>query len=297
MLFFSNCQSKKPQIQKTIFEPEHISTRLIEYSATFSPSGKEIYFSRSNDQWGKGNMKSSIYFAIKQNQKWSKPKLVSFSGQYDDSAPYLADGGRTLYFISKRPSKEVQQISMDIWKVERIKDNDWGIPVRLNNPINSAENEYCLRADKHGNLYFASDRKGGYGQGDLYIAEKANNTYKPPVSLGNVLNSETGEWNLEVNKNGDVIIFEASDKPQNLSAYGDLYISFKSNDIWSIPQNIIEINTTGSDLYPELIEDKNILYFSSSDSLESTQTNIYSVTFGTIFDKYKKSAVFKTKEK
>lgn len=115
------------------------------------------------------------------------------------------------------------------------------------------------------------------------------------MNLGNTLNSEKGEWNLELNKEGDIIIFEASERAENLSSYGDLYISFKSNNEWSLPQNIQEVNTTGSDLYPELIEDDNILYFSSSDSLESTQTNIYFIEFEHIYDKYRKNAEFPKK--
>ncbi len=293
LLFLSvSCKNTSRQFEKLVFEPNNISTESIEYAPSFSPSSSEIYFSKSDDKWGQGDIKSSIYFSYKKNQKWSKPKLAPFSGQYDDSAPHITNNGKTLYFISKRPSDGIQQPSQDIWKVERNKNSKWGSPMRLDNPINSLQNEYCIRTDKYGNLYFASDRKAGYGQGDLYIAKKSKDSYGPPINLGTSLNSEKGEWNLEVNKEGNMIIFEASERAENLSPYGDLYISFKSNDGWSFPQNIQEINTTGSDLYPELIEDDNILYFSSSDSLESTRTSIYSIEFEHIYDKYRKNAVF-----
>ncbi len=291
LFVFGSCKNASIQFEPLVFEPKNISTESIEYAPSFSPSGSEVYFSKSNDKWGKGDIKSSIYYSIKKNQKWSKPKLAPFSGQYDDSAPHITNDGKTLYFVSQRPSEGLQQISLDVWKVERNKDDKWGIPIRLDSPINSLENEYCLRTDKHGNLYFASDRKSGYGQGDLYMVKKTNSGYGPPINLGNPLNTTKGEWNLEVNEEGNIIIFEASEREENLSPYGDLYISFKLNDNWSIPQNIKEINTTGSDLYPELIEDDNILFFSSSDSLESTQTNIYFIEFGSIYDKYKKNAV------
>ncbi|MDY8137474.1 hypothetical protein [Aquimarina sp. 2201CG5-10] len=291
-LLYSSCKKASTPFKKLVFEENNISTEAIEYASSFSPSGTEVYFSKSNDKWGKGNIKSSIYFSVKKNQQWSKPKLASFSGQYDDSAPHITNNGKTLYFISQRPYDGVQQASQDIWKVERDKNNKWGIPTRLDTPINSLQNEYCIRTDKYGNLYFASDRNMGYGQGDLYIVKKTNNTYGSPINLGNPLNTEKGEWNLEVNKEGNIIIFEASERVENLSPYGDLYISFKLDGDWSFPQNIQEINTTGSDLYPELLEDHNILYFSSSDSLNSTQTNIYSIKFEHIYDKYKKSAVF-----
>lgn len=292
LLLSSSCKKTSAQFKPLVFEANTISTKAIEYAPSFSPSGSEIYFSKSNDKWGKGTIKSSIYFSVKKNQKWSKPKLASFSGQYDDSAPHITNNGKTLYFISQRPYDGIQQVSQDIWKVERNGNNKWGTPIRLDSPINSSQNEYCIKTDKYSNLYFASDRNMGYGQGDLYIVKKINNTYSSPINLGNSLNTEKGEWNLEVNKEGNMIIFEASERAENLSPYGDLYISFKLGDDWSFPQNIQEINTTGSDLYPELIEDDNILYFSSSDSLESTRTNIYSVEFGHIYDKYRRNAVF-----
>jgi len=292
ILLLGSCKKESNQFQRKIFELDKISTESIEYSPTFSSSGLEIYFSKSDDKWGMGDIRSSIYHSVKENQKWSKPKLASFSGKYDDSAPFLTKNGKTMYFISRRPSEGILHNSQDIWKVERNENNKWGTPIRLENPINSSENEYCLRTDKYGNLYFASDRKGGLGQGDLYMVEKINNHYGPPQNLGATLNSKKGEWNLEVNKEGDLIIFEASERRQNLSPYGDLYISFKLNNKWSLPQNIQEINTTGSDLYPELVDDVNILYFSSSDSLKSTQTNIYFIRFKNIYDKYRKTAVF-----
>lgn len=290
------CENSTRKVEKLVFEPHNISTESTEYAPSFSASRTEVYFSKSDDKWGDGELKSSIFFSFKKNQKWSKPKLASFSGQYDDSAPHITNDGKTLYFISKRPSDGIQQPSQDIWKVERKKNNKWGNPIRLNSPINSLQNEYSVRTDKFGNLYFASDRAANYGQGDLYISKKAKTNYYPPMNLGNTLNSEKGEWNLEVNKEGDIIIFEASERAENLSSYGDLYISFKSNNEWSLPQNIQEVNTTGSDLYPELIEDDNILYFSSSDSLESTQTNIYFIEFEHIYDKYRKNAEFPKKQ-
>ncbi|WP_235016409.1 hypothetical protein [Aquimarina sp. AU474] len=292
LILFSSCKNTSRQFKALVFEANNISTKAIEYAPSFSSSGSEIYFSKSNDKWGKGNIKSSIYFSIKKNQKWSKPKLAPFSGQYDDSAPHLTNNGKTLYFISQRPYDGIHNASQDIWKVERNENNKWGTPIRLDNPINSSQNEYCIKTDEYGNLYLASDRNLGYGQGDLYIVKKTNNTYGSPVNLGNSLNSEKGEWNLEVNKEGNIIIFEASERAENLSPYGDLYISFKLDNDWSLPQNIQEINTTGSDLYPELIEDDNILYFSSSDSLKSTRTNIYFIEFKHIYDKYRRNVVF-----
>ncbi len=291
----SSCKEESKPLKPIVFELENISTKSVEYSPTFSTSGSEVYFAKSNDKWGTGDMKSSIYYSAKENNEWSMPKLVPFSGQYDDSDPHLTNNGNTMYFISKRPSKGIQQVSADIWKVEKDEMDKWDIPIRLSNPINSQNNEYCPRTDENGNLYFASDRPGGFGQGDLYMVKKEKELYTLPINLGNSINTNKGEWNLEISKDGSIIIFEASEREQNLSSYGDLYISFKLNEQWTIPQNIEEINTSGSDLYPELIDDDHILYFTSSDSLKSTDTNIYSIEFEAIYNNYRKDAVLSEK--
>ncbi|MBQ4819073.1 PD40 domain-containing protein [Aquimarina sp. MMG016] len=291
LLVLISCKDDSKQLKPQVFEPGNISTTSVEYATTFSIDDSEVYFAKSNNKWGTSNMKSSIYYSVKENGEWSTPKLASFSGKYDDSGPHISNNGKTLYFISKRPSKEVTPISKDIWKVEKDKNGTWGVPIRLNDAINSEKDEYSPCTDKYGNLYFASNRLGGYGQGDLYIAKKEKDTFSSPINLGNTINSDKGEWNLEVNNDGNIIIFESSGREQNLSSYGDLYISFKINDQWSIPQNIKEINTTGSDLYAELIEDDRLLYYTSSDSLKSTHTNIYSIEFAALNKKYRKNAV------
>ncbi len=153
---------KDPRLARVVFEPGKISTDEVEYALTFSSSGKELYFSRSPDAWGTRNAKGAIYYAVKKSGTWSSPKLVSFSGTYDDNSPHLTADGQTLYFISQRPSS-LDDLSDDIWKVEKKEDGAWGEPVNLGYPINSPETEYSPCTDTQGNLYFASTRPGGLG--------------------------------------------------------------------------------------------------------------------------------------
>ena len=271
------------------FEPGNISTQAVEYSCSFSVDGNELYFAKSGQEWASGDMKSAIYHSVKQKGAWSKPKIVSFSGVYDDSDPHLTKDGNTLYFISNRASGN-ENVSADIWKVTKSKKGKWSLPEVLPYPINSEKREYSPRTDGDGNLYFASDRPGGYGQGDLYVSELRHEGFQPPENLGNILNSSFGEWNLEVNDKGDLIIFEASQRETNVSPYGDLYISFKQDNTWTQPQNMEELNTPGSDLYPYLTPDGKKLYYTSSDSLKGKSTHIYVTDFRGLLNKYKHQA-------
>ena len=282
------CQSDS--VRQT-YEPGIISTQAVEYGIAFSTDGSELFFARSEQSWGSPDMRSTIFYSNKISGKWSEPQIASFSGNHNDSDPFLTSDGNHLYFISERGDADHID-SSDIWVLHKKTDNSWGQPERLPSTINSTAREYSPRLDSAGNLYFASDRPGGYGQGDLYICRNVDGQYLPPENLGSTVNTIHGEWNLEISDNGDLLIFEASGREENLSSYGDLYISFKVGSSWSIPQNIKEINSTGSDLSPFISSEHNILFFSSSNYLKSTQTDIYFVEFQGIVESYYASAAY-----
>ncbi len=277
------------QTEPEILGQDIISTESVEYCTSFSSDLNEVYFVRSTDRWGKGKLSTSIFYSIKQDGRWEKPSLAPFSGIFNDSDPHLSRDGKTLYFISTRPSKALIE-SPDIWVVRRLQDGSWSEAARLPEPINSEKNEFGPITISNGDLFFASDRDGGYGQGDIYKAEQHNEGFLPPTNLGNVINGQKGEWNLEVSDDGDFLIFEASQRTENKSSYGDLYISYKLETGWSIPQNITEINTTGSDLCPELIDMNTTLLFSSSRALRNDWVNIYQIDFKPLLLKYRSSA-------
>ena len=74
-LVLIGCRDKlRPQI----FEPENISTNAVEYSITFSNTGSEVYFAKSNDKWGSSDMESSIYYSVKEDGKWLAPEIDFF---------------------------------------------------------------------------------------------------------------------------------------------------------------------------------------------------------------------------
>ena len=280
------------EIKRSLLAPGKISTDHVEYGSCISKDGKETYFVRSYDPWGSSNSRGTIYYSRMTEGEWSDPEIVSFSGRYDDSDPHLSADGRQIYFVS-RGRENVNNSSSDIWTVQRNIEGVWGTPEKLEEPINSNQREWSPRTDSEGNLYFASDRSGGSGQGDLYISRMVEGKFQPPENLGKTINLPTGEWNLDISCKGRVLIFEASGRAENKSPYGDLYISFKKNDRWSFPQNLVEVNTGGSDLYPQFIEESGLLFYSSSDSLQSKNSNIYFIPFQASLESYKKKALYR----
>jgi len=254
------------------------------FCVTFSPDLNEVYFTKAEGVWGKEKLRSSIYYSKIEDGNWLKPQKVKFAHEANNSSPHLTRDGRRLYYISNQAI--ANDSSSNIWYVERHSIYDpWSVPKPLDFTINSPYAEYSPKTTANGDLYFASSRSGGLGQGDLYMSKLENGRFKKPMNLGQEVNSDKGEWNLELSEDGNILIFEASQRPENKTSYGDLYISFKTSGSWSKPKNIIEINTTGSDLYPTIVDD--LLYYSSSDSLSGPRTNLKVTSLANIIKKYK----------
>jgi hypothetical protein len=264
-----------------------ISTEQVEFGLTFVGQD-EIAFVRTNGEWGRNNETFSyIYLSTRTGGAWSLPVVAPFSGEYNDSDPFYSLTEKRMYFTSDRPAAG-QTPSRDIWYVDK-EGGVWGDPIRLDEPINSAAAEYSPHLTANGDLYFASTRAGGFGQGDIYQARLVNDRYAAPKNMGDVINSPLGEWNLGVSSDGNVMVFEASQRTGNRSSYGDLYITFHRRGGWTIPQNLKELNTTGSELLP-LIYD-GTLYFTSTQRMGNRDADLFYTAFDFLRQRYAESAL------
>jgi hypothetical protein len=227
----------------------------------FSADGKTAYWTAWNGIWG-GDAASprTIHVSRLKDGGWSEAAAVPFSGAFNDDDPYVSPDGRWLYFISDRPAFEGdERRDGDIWRYSLSGD---GALERLD--VNTDADEYSPVLTASGTLYFASARDGGPGQGDLYRARHSGDGFGPAESLGAAVNSRSGEWNLWVAADESEMLFEASSRPTNVSAPGDLYYSWKTPAGWTAAMPVSQLNGAGSDLLPRMHPDGNTLYYTSA---------------------------------
>ncbi|MHC4156530.1 MAG: LamG-like jellyroll fold domain-containing protein, partial [Planctomycetota bacterium] len=84
----------------------------------------------------------------------------------------------------------------------------WSEPVRLAPAINTEydENYPYLSADGE-SLYFNSNRPGGYGGADIYVARKIDGVWQRPENLGPVINSARNEAGAMLSYDGKYLFF------------------------------------------------------------------------------------------
>jgi Tol biopolymer transport system component len=247
-----------------------ISTPFREWTTTFTPDGKTVYFSQ-------GASRYAIVYSENQNGHWQKPKLASFSGLWYDTDPFISLDGQRLYFCSNRPADQDPAAKPDknfhIWMVQKTGNTTWSSPVCLDTPINlPGVNSWYPSESMDGHFYFHSwNRPGGHGYNDIYASIRNGNTFSPPT----LLPFDTAGYNSQearISGDDEYMLF-VSNRPGGLGV-SDLYISFHKDKEWSKPQNLgPAINTPGiANMAPALSIDGSILYFTNNSGPHPANT-------------------------
>jgi hypothetical protein len=193
----------------------------------------------------------------------------SSSSQYYGDDLCVSACGRLLFFGSMRPGG---QGKYDIWGATRTTLNDtWGTPVNPGATINSPadETDPSISVDLL-SLFFRSDRPGGFGATDLYVATRATPEapWSAPVNLGPVVNSTGSESDPSISADGLCLYFSTWRGPRP-GGYGgdDIWVTTRrtTDDAWGEPINLgPPINTLSNDSKPSISSDGLALFFNSS---------------------------------
>ncbi len=113
-------------------------------------------------------------------------------------------------------------------------------------------------------LYVVSDRAGGLGGRDIFIAHKQpDGSWGPLTDLGAPINTKYDEDSPFITPDGKTMYFSSTG--HNSMGGFDIFKSEKTGDKWSEPVNLgVPFNTPGDEIYFVLANKINRAYFSSS---------------------------------
>lgn len=251
-----------------------------EWRLTFSPDRTLALWSVSETFFPVTGEPATIVYSNYRNGAWSAPQVAPFSGTYSDVDPAFSPDGRTLYFSSRRPLDNSSGIraDFDLWSIRHHGNGHWGTPRHLGE-VNSDVDELYPSIDRHGRLYFGSNRDGG--QFDVWRSRRqANGQFPPPGKLGSSVNTSVyWEFNPEISPDGNVLLFVGLNRPDGFG-YGDLYGTVALGQGFWPAQNLGTcVNSALDDYHPTVLWDRGqLIWMRSSINDNSVPPNFYSLT-------------------
>ena len=142
-----------------------------------------------------------------QNGKWSFPKEVKIKDYYTTSSytEFSISSNEQVLIIAAQRKDGFGQKDLYVSFLEN--DSTWSKPINLGNTINTAENESSpfLAADSK-TLYFSTSGLPGYGDNDIFMTRRLDNTWtnwSEPLNLGNKINTPKWDAYFTVSADGD----------------------------------------------------------------------------------------------
>jgi outer membrane protein OmpA-like peptidoglycan-associated protein len=149
-------------------------------------------------------------------------------------------------------------------------------PTRLAEPLNTFRYQYfpALTADNRFLLYTA--RATVQSNEDLFIAKQnKDGSLGNPVPISTAINTSYNEGAGTISGDGKTLVFASCDRP-NAVGNCDLYISRRTGNAWSKPQNLgRNVNSVEWDSQPTLSADGRTLYFTSTRRGGKGQEDLY----------------------
>jgi Tol biopolymer transport system component len=186
--------------------PPSLSTDQYESSPTFSPDLREMFLFRGDPSFSHYQL---VYSHCVDGQ-WSAGVIPDFAAPppVDEADPAFSPDGNRLYFVSTREDPRPRgESDLDIWFVDRDAQGQWGKPARLPEPVNSSAAELLPRPQPDGSLLFGSDRAGGHGGNDLYVARRSARSDRWHVeNLGAPVNTAADEYEADLSRDGQLLM-------------------------------------------------------------------------------------------
>ena len=221
-----------------------------------------------------GTFQEDFYYATRRDENWEPRVNAGKPLNTDDNegAQSLTADGKTLWFTAcnRRDGQGMCDLYFSTWK-----DGKWSRPINAGSPINSvySEKHPAISADGR-TLYFTSNRPGGRGSYDIWVAMRGGEGWSEPVNLGDSVNTSGLEQSPFIHPDQQSLYFASNGWPG--MGQGDLYLTKrKHGGSWSTPQNLgYPINTHHDDMGLSLNARGNRAYF-ASDRGQGTDTDIY----------------------
>ncbi len=240
----------EPGTTAQVFGPGLVSSNGDEYGVTVNDSWTELFFTRVV-----GEM-SVIMEMHRDGESWTIPQTAPFSGEFNDSHPWLHPKGSQLIYVSRRSVAGSSQ-TLNVWQSNR-SVNGWSESTLIGGRLTDRL-VHAPSISNDGTIYATG----------LIVARKNGDVYESPTRFSPELEGS----HPAVSPDGSYIVFSA----RRDGGFGskDLYVIFKDNGSWTEPENLGDgVNGSSGESSPTLSADGRFLFFSRMDDAWWVSTSV-----------------------
>lgn len=252
-VLISQCNNAKaakaaPKDVEVINLGQDINSKYDDKTPCITADGKKMIFTTRRpattdapmDVEGDGGFFEDVYIAAYDTvaKKFTNADEIPGSINTDahDAATSISPDGKQV-FIYKNDINDKQSRGGDVF-VSKINNGKFKTPETMGKPINSSywEGGACISPDGK-KLFFTSERKGGYGNSDIWMVERiSKKEWGKPINLGATINTAYDEGGIFLAPDGKTLFF-CSNGPGSMGSY-DIFRTVYENGKWSEPVNL-----------------------------------------------------------
>jgi outer membrane protein OmpA-like peptidoglycan-associated protein len=258
------------------FEPlnmgDSVNSTVSEYFPTISLDGKHLVFTRRVH-----GTNEDFYQSDRTPNGWTRARPLegNINSNDNEGALNISQDGQWLIFTGC--NFQTGFGSCDLY-ISYLTPDGWSAPENLGPNFNTEfwESAPSLSPDKR-DLYFTSNRPGGFGGNDIYVSHRLENgRWSPPQNMGPHINTAGDESFPFIHADNSSLYFTSNELP----GYGgtDLFVARKTaNGDWGIPENLgYPINTIENEGSLVVAADGKTAYYASDRADSRGLLDLYS---------------------
>ena len=188
-----------------------INSAFSEYFPSMTVDGDQLVWTRRVS-----DLNEDFYISQKAGGVWQMgtPMSGEINTPMKEGAQQISQDGKWLVFAGQYPDSYGR---FDLY-LSVLTEKGWSLRQNLGGKINSEfwESSPCLSPDKR-ELYFSSDRPGGFGGIDIYVSRlMANGRWSEPENLGPAINTPGDESSPFLHADNETLYFSSN----GLQGYG-----------------------------------------------------------------------------